>query len=119
MKFKQFNHLWNEKDSKNSSQSFPRPPRIIGQKRSIEQIESLNRKRERESKCNLAHLSFGCSSNEWSQGQRWRKEGKNLLSCAFQNLPAVWQIPYPTFKTVKSYTKYFREYFRLHPKKYN
>jgi len=43
MKFKQFNHLWNGKDLKNSSQSFPRPSRIIGQKRSIEQIEPLNR----------------------------------------------------------------------------
>jgi len=32
MKIKQFRHLWNGQDWKNSSQSFPRPPRIIGQK---------------------------------------------------------------------------------------
>jgi len=31
MKIKQFNHLWNGQDTKNSSQSFPRQPRIIGQ----------------------------------------------------------------------------------------
>jgi len=32
MKIKQLNHMWNGQDSKNSSQSFPRPPRITGQK---------------------------------------------------------------------------------------
>jgi len=32
MKIKQFNHLWNGQHSKNPSKSFPRPPRITGER---------------------------------------------------------------------------------------